>query len=323
MRQSWVSLTRVRWPIIFDMDVAPRHLRSFMVLAELHTLSETAAVLHVSQSTVSRHLAALERQIGTKLAVRAGNHMRLTSAGRAVAIDARQILDMQGRMLGAVRQRAMYSNTLTIAVPCPVAPLAGMALLAKLRSLLPESNPVAMSTDFFDLLAAVGDGRADVALTWLPVDAQPPDGIRYANLGPGSVVVLLASDDRLAFRHTVTTADLGARRVVGISPRDRLTRWWWRAWGRGLPAASDSIEVPDLPAVLDVVATSGRAALLPHGLVDLQERSDVVEVELQGPHPRALSLVWSSTAPPVVQDALVASAWHIVEGQRYEISNEN
>jgi len=60
-------------------------LRAFAALARRGSFSAAAEELVISQPAVSKHVAELEREIGTKLVERSGRGVRLTEAGRFVA----------------------------------------------------------------------------------------------------------------------------------------------------------------------------------------------------------------------------------------------
>lgn len=71
-----------------------RHLRAFVALVDLGSMTAAARALGVAQSTVSEAVAALERVLGTPaVARRRGAHaIALTTAGRALLPHARVVL---------------------------------------------------------------------------------------------------------------------------------------------------------------------------------------------------------------------------------------
>lgn len=66
-------------------------LNSFIAVAEEGQLSRAAARLHLSQPPLSRHIQALETELGVQLFVRTGSGMELTQAGAVLLEDARNI----------------------------------------------------------------------------------------------------------------------------------------------------------------------------------------------------------------------------------------
>ena len=57
-------------------------LRTFVVLAESHSITEAAQQLRLKQPSVSAALKKLEDRIGRKLIDRSPGHYQLTDAGR-------------------------------------------------------------------------------------------------------------------------------------------------------------------------------------------------------------------------------------------------
>lgn len=69
-----------------------RHVRTFVTVAEVGTVSKAAERLHVAQPALSRQIAALEDAFGLKLFDRVGRRLVLTSAGERMLDDCRGLL---------------------------------------------------------------------------------------------------------------------------------------------------------------------------------------------------------------------------------------
>lgn len=84
-----------------------QQIREFVQIADSGSISAAAKVLSMAQPTLSRHLAALEAQIGSPLLRRDTHTMSLTEAGRILLADARELLnlaDYMGSRLRSERQ---------------------------------------------------------------------------------------------------------------------------------------------------------------------------------------------------------------------------
>lgn len=75
-----------------------QQIREFVQIAESGSISAAAKILSMGQPTLSRHLAALETQIGAPLIRRDTHTMSLTDAGRILLADARELLTLADRM---------------------------------------------------------------------------------------------------------------------------------------------------------------------------------------------------------------------------------
>lgn len=75
----------------------PILLKTFLVIAEGHSFSETSRKLSMRQSTVSDHVRRLELHLGRQLFVRDTHSVTLTADGEALIGYARLILETAGR----------------------------------------------------------------------------------------------------------------------------------------------------------------------------------------------------------------------------------
>ena len=76
-----------------------RHVRTFVTVAEVGTVSAAAGRLHTAQPALSRQIAHLEDEFGLKLFDRVGRRLVLTSAGEQLLGDCRGLLNY-ARALG-------------------------------------------------------------------------------------------------------------------------------------------------------------------------------------------------------------------------------
>src|SRR5215218_2572484 len=85
------------------MEVEAR-LRAFAAVARQRSFSRAAAELYVSQPAISKHVAALEAELGKQLVIRGRRPLALTPAGEVLAdyvLRAESLLATAGRALAA------------------------------------------------------------------------------------------------------------------------------------------------------------------------------------------------------------------------------
>ncbi len=75
-----------------------KRLLVFTTLASTLSFGQTARLMGISQPAVSKHIAALEAEIGAALFVRYGRSVTLTDKGRELAPVARKILEGYGEI---------------------------------------------------------------------------------------------------------------------------------------------------------------------------------------------------------------------------------
>jgi DNA-binding transcriptional LysR family regulator len=82
-----------------------RDLESFVVVATERSFTAASCVLRFDQSTISRHVAQIERDLRVVLLSRSSRWVELTDAGRQVLPDVR-------RFLAAAKRAADLAETL-------------------------------------------------------------------------------------------------------------------------------------------------------------------------------------------------------------------
>lgn len=81
------------------------YLQEYVQVANLGSFTAAAVELHLTQSTLSKHIAALEREYGVELFTRNRRGVRLTEAGRVLylqAVKLDRLLGQTERLLGAL-----------------------------------------------------------------------------------------------------------------------------------------------------------------------------------------------------------------------------
>lgn len=159
------------------MDI--EYLREFVVLSRTLNFSASARELHVAQSTLSRHVAAVESEIRTPLLTRSANSIALTPQGRLFLEQAIDIVERYDQAVDAVRafqsvpawtvrlggyfQDASIFSFLSTAISC-----IGREQIAVEVELLPQhSTDSFVELSVWDAYEAAKRGLADVTLLYL------------------------------------------------------------------------------------------------------------------------------------------------------------
>jgi len=197
-------------------DLSLRQLEYLVAVVDLGSLSRAAALLHVTQPTVSHQLALLERRVGVALFDRVGRGVRPTPAGRALAATGREVLEVGRRGLDGARAAGSAQEVLTIAIVSSLAATILPPALAAWR--LEEPDVVVRLREHLrrdDLVESLQRSETEVGI------AAPPDG--WA--GPRSelgweryVMVLPPGSPLLGRRHPVDLAALAEVEWVLFDP---------------------------------------------------------------------------------------------------------
>ena len=129
-------------------------IESFVKVAELNSFSQAAARLNTSKSVVSRHVAALEAQLGLRLFHRTTRSLTLTEAGRGYFERVSQILlDLQDADQAVSHLQTTPRGRLKVSAPMSFGFLHLAPALGDFLGEYPELEvDVTMSDRFVDLV---------------------------------------------------------------------------------------------------------------------------------------------------------------------------
>jgi LysR family nitrogen assimilation transcriptional regulator len=188
-----------------------RGIRYFVHIAELGSITRAAQHLRVAQPALSRHLHALEQELGVTLLVRLPRGVRLTTAGRQFLDHCQRILRELARAQDELRSGAgTEKGRVILGVSPTTGPLLLPGVVERMRRQCPQVSLKVVdgfSNQLYDWLQA---GRADVAVLTNPVNSRT---IRVAPLISEPVVVFARAQPRPP-RRFFTVAELARTPVV-------------------------------------------------------------------------------------------------------------
>ncbi|HEX3488017.1 MAG TPA: LysR family transcriptional regulator [Streptosporangiaceae bacterium] len=209
-------------------DVQLESLEAFLAVARYGSITGAARALGFTQSAVSRQVATLEAQTGTRLFDRLARGVTLTDEGRCLLPHAEAVA---GRLATARRDldalRGLGAGRLRVgAFPTALAALVPRALAA-FRSAHPDVSLALAEGRTPALLEHLRSGDADVAVVSAP-PGQPLDTGRLDlhHLLDEHLLVAVAAGHRLAAQRTARLADFaGDPFIVGsATAEDTLMR---------------------------------------------------------------------------------------------------
>ena len=211
-----------------------RVLRYFLAVAREENITKAAALLHVTQPTLSRQLMQLEDELGVKLFRRSQYRVVLTDDGMLLRRRAQEIVELADK---AERELQHTEAELTgeIAIGCGES--VGMTFLSEhireFRRLHPQVQFRIYSANADDIKERIEKGLLDMGLLTEPVDIG-----RYAFLRTPQKDrwgVLLPKEHPLAQKGTVTPKDLlGIPLLISgrETVRNELAGWFGDAYDK-------------------------------------------------------------------------------------------
>jgi DNA-binding transcriptional LysR family regulator len=140
-----------------------RQIRYFLTVSEELHFGRAAGREHIVQSALSQQVQRLERELGVRLLERDTHHVKLTAAGAAFLVEARQILRQTERAIAVAR--AVAGSPPTVRVGILDASYDSMPeILAQVQSENPELVIHQVEADEPDEYQMIADGRLDVGV---------------------------------------------------------------------------------------------------------------------------------------------------------------
>lgn len=185
-------------------------IRYFVQIAELGSITRAAQHLRVAQPALSRHIHALEQELGVSLLVRLPRGVRLTTAGRQFLEHCQRILRELNRAQDELRSGAASAQGRVILGVSPTTgPLLLPGVVERMRRQCPQISLKVVdgfSNQLYDWLQA---GRADVAVLTNPVNSRT---VKVTPLISEPVVVFMPADQRP--QRFLTVAELARTPLV-------------------------------------------------------------------------------------------------------------
>jgi DNA-binding transcriptional LysR family regulator len=292
----------------------PRRLLTFRAVAHHGSFSRAAEAMSLSQPAVSQQVAALERELGTRLLERGRGGVVPTETGARLLEHADALadrLELAGSQLAELADRQRRELRVG-AFPSALAAIVPTAL-GRLRAGDEALELSAQEARGDDLPAGVRAGRFHVAVAFqdTAIPARQPSGTTRHELGTESMVLAMSPRHRLARRRRPVRLEELTDETWTAPSRDGLIR---RACLRAGFEPRIAFDTGD-PLAIRALVADGLAVTLTSQLL-APRLEDVVIRDLPGDPPRRslYALTPDHGTRPVdrqlIADLVVAAAEH-------------
>lgn len=243
-----------------------RRLKVLREVAARGSFSAAAESLSFTQSAISQHVAALERETGTKLVERSPRGVRLTDAGRALVAHADAIL---ARINAAEEELAAIKGLCGGRLRLACFQSAGATLVPRAVAEFHERHPDVdlgmIEAEPEDAREPLRSGDIDLALVYdfesLPGTLE--DELEVSHLIDDPYEAILPAGHRLAGRRAVKLTDLADEPWVASTPLSGCRRIIERVCQEAGFEPRIAFEADDTMAAQSLVAAGVGVALLP------------------------------------------------------------
>jgi DNA-binding transcriptional LysR family regulator len=275
------------------MDPEVRQLRALLAVVDAGTFTGAADDLGVSQASVSRTVAALERALGARVLQRTTREVSLTAAGARVVGHARRVLEEVAairRAAGEARGdlRVGYAWAELGRHTAPVQRLWSHAHPGSALVFVQSNTPTSGLTE----------GGADVSVLRRPV-TDPR--LATTLLGGERRYAAVASDDPLARRRTVRLGDFAGRTVAVDGLTGTTSEELWPA--PSAPPATRAVKGVD--EWLTVIAAGQAIGITTEATATQHPRPGIVYRPVTDAPPVPVRLAWWADSPPPDLESLI------------------
>lgn len=180
------------------------HLRAFLKVAELGSVTRAAEALHQTQPAVSGQIARLEHELGRPLFERLARGVRLTEAGQLFREKIEPIL----RQLEEAKEAMVVdpeAGRVTVAAIPTIAPYLLPGVLTAFAEEFPKARVEVMELTTAEIVRHLAHGLLDLAVLAIPV---ADDTLAVEPLFDEELLLAVPTGHRLAKAKAVALADL-------------------------------------------------------------------------------------------------------------------
>lgn len=194
------------------------YLSEFVQVAEALSFTSAAQTLHITQSTLSRHISWLENEIGASLFNRTTRSVELTPVGDLLLERMTPVLKAHDEALSEVRKAAgLCGEELRIAFPYYFADAYLQPELDRFSSRCPNAKVKLLPIEPPDAEPMLAQGLCDIAFDIMYPFAKPNAQHHARIVGVERFCVCLSSEHHLAGKDSIEPQDLDGEIFVTAS----------------------------------------------------------------------------------------------------------
>jgi DNA-binding transcriptional LysR family regulator len=287
----------------------PKLLKMFLIVTRHRNFTRAATEVHLSQSSVSDQIQALESEVGTALFVRARSGLELTAAGEALKPYAEELLAIQDEAHVVVASTANDERgLLTIGALETIASSRLSPWLARFRKDQPEVDIRLQIAGSGDLIDKLERGQIDIAFCFHDGDLN--DRFIRRTLTKEPLSLIAAPHGPVGCDHSFTS--LSTHDFVVTEPGCVYRRMVDAAFAQaGFTPPKAAVQVGSIDAIANFVAAGAGLALVPRMAVcEALKQGKVIELRWPGTEQIAtMTIIWRRrrVQPPQLRRLIAAA----------------
>lgn len=240
-----------------------RHLKTFTAVANTLNFTRAAEHVHLSQSSVTEQIQALEADLGVKLFDRSHRRLTLTPAGERLLGYATELVNLADEAYSAVA-----STSATVAGKLAIGGLETLCstrlpeLVAEYSRRCPAVEITLKTADSGGLRNGIGNGDIDVGFFF--GDAPATTAVRSETVAEEDLLIIAPPNHRLAGHESVKPEDLTDEAFLVTPPGCIYRKMFEEAFAATLPGRPRRAgEIASIGSIRSLVEAGLGCALVP------------------------------------------------------------
>jgi len=235
-------------------------VKTFVAVAQLRNFTRAATQLHVSQSTITLRIKALEAEAGRDLFERDSRSVRLTSAGETFLPYARSIIDLVEESSVRLRLGDEHSERIVIGTLDSIWHRLMFPVVQAFQSAFQQMSIRLITGHSSDIIRQLSEGLIDVGVILVP----PHDASFEVQCLGEFPIVLVASPD-VVCEEPMTCENIATLPLVYVDWGVEFAEWYEEHIAKGkLPA----LRVDTATLLLNYLLEGGFVGFAPGYVVD-------------------------------------------------------
>jgi LysR family transcriptional activator of glutamate synthase operon len=237
------------------------HLREFIALAQTRNFLEAADVVYSSQSTLSKHIKSLEKEMGVPLFDRTTRKVVINKYGQRLLPIARQIVELEDHYLTTLRgQLKNEKETLTVGSIHVLAQYHITDIFADFKKICPQATINVVQGGSDEMKEMLRNKSCDLAFIRYAQDAD--DDFVKIPYASDTMVAVLPTDHPLADRKVISLPMLANEDILLTAKQTMLYKLSIQACEKSGFSPKVAYTDHDVGGLLDMVSRRVGIALL-------------------------------------------------------------
>lgn len=266
-------------------------LRVFRAAAQHQGFTRASEVLHLSQSTVSAHIKAIEEELECPLFVRVGRRVVLNPAGSLLLEYSEKLFrDLKNAEMAVREMHALRQGTVRLGTGATTLIYRLPEVLGAYRRKFPEIELIIATGTTEQLVREVKAHRVDLSLIMMPVHET---SLEVTPAGREELVVVLHAEHRLANKRFLSPHDLVDLPMILYEPQSAMQSLVDRWFAQIGVVPRVTMEMENIEAIKSLVRANLGVSVIPECALWRQNRPESIKaMRVRGaPLYRELALV--------------------------------